>query len=168
MTINREDLQRLLESGELATMVSDVVRGQQLHNAEAAWNYLKPLFASWDKTVEHFVGVFLDAKGRVLNVQTLATGSLTQSAVYPREVLKEALRLGASSVIFAHNHPSGDPEPSIEDKVLTRRLIVALEAVQISVHDHIVLGGHRFFSFADNGLINSYQREFKHFLQVGV
>ena len=104
--------------------------------------------------------MFLDAKNRVISTETLFEGTLTASSVYPREVVLEALNHHAAALIFAHNHPSGDPEPSQEDIAITRRLIFALRVVDITVHEHIVVGNNRYFSFADEGYISRMNREY--------
>jgi DNA repair protein RadC len=79
------------------------------------------------------------------------------SAVYPREVIKAAIRYEASSLIFVHNHPSGDPDPSESDREITKELIFAANIMQIKVLDHIIIGNNCFFSFADQGLIDEYE-----------
>jgi DNA repair protein RadC len=104
--------------------------------------------------------VFLDAKNRVISTETLFEGTLTASSVYPREVVLEALNHHAAALIFAHNHPSGDPKPSQEDIDITRRLVFALRVVDITVHEHIVVGNNRYFSFADEGYISRMNREY--------
>lgn len=103
---------------------------------------------------ESFMAIFLDAQARLIEVSELFRGTLTQTSVYPREVVKTALRLNAAAVIFAHNHPSGCAEPSVADESLTRRLKQALALVDVRVNDHfIVAGGIEPTSFAERGLI---------------
>jgi DNA repair protein RadC len=109
---------------------------------------------------ERFVAIFLDAKNRVRETATLFEGSLTASAVYPREVIQAAIEHRAAALIFAHNHPSGDPAPSAEDVALTRRLVFACRAVGVTVHEHLVVGANRYYSFADQGRIAAMNREF--------
>jgi DNA repair protein RadC len=109
---------------------------------------------------ERFVAVFLDAKNRVRETTVLFEGSLTASAVYPREVIQAAIEHKAAALIFAHNHPSGDPAPSGEDVALTRRLVFACRAVGVTVHEHLVVGANRYYSFADQGRIAAMNREF--------
>jgi len=104
--------------------------------------------------------VFLDAKNRVISTETLFEGTLTASSVYPREVLLAALNHHAAAIIFAHNHPSGDPKPSQEDIAITRRLIFALRVIDITVHEHIIVGNNCYFSFADEGYISRMNREY--------
>jgi len=106
-----------------------------------------------DRDRERFVGLFLDAQNRLMASELLAEGSLSEASVYPREVVKTALRLGAAAVIFAHNHPSGMPEPSEADRRLTERLKQALATVDVRVLDHFVVGEGAPGSFAERGLI---------------
>ena len=102
---------------------------------------------------EVFVALFLDAQHRVLLAEEMFRGTLTQTSVYPREVVKAALRANAAAVIFAHNHPSGVAEPSQADELLTRHLKEALAMVEVKVLDHFVVAGNRTLSFAERGLL---------------
>jgi len=109
---------------------------------------------------EVFVGLFLDSKNRVLASEILFQGSLTSSAVYPREVIARALEHRAAALIFAHNHPSGETFPSNEDIAITKRLFFALAHAGITVHEHLITGSESFYSFADQGIIAEFKREF--------
>lgn len=102
---------------------------------------------------ELFVVVMLDAQNRVIEVEELFEGTLTQTSVYPREVVRAALKHNARSVIFAHNHPSGVAEPSQADQVLTETLQRALRLVDVEVLDHFVIGKGAAMSFAERGLL---------------
>ncbi|CAG0948672.1 hypothetical protein MTYP_00039 [Methylophilaceae bacterium] len=104
-------------------------------------------------TREVFVVLFLDAQNRVLAQDELFSGTLTQTSVYPREVVKRALHHNAASVIFAHNHPSGIAEQSRADELLTNALKQALALVDIRVLDHFVVAGNNILSFAERGLL---------------
>ena len=112
-----------------------------------------------DKRRERFLAVFLDAKNRVTDIETLFVGTLTGSSVYPREIVAAALERHAAALIFVHNHPSGDPAPSSEDVALTRQLVFACGVVGITVHEHLIIGDNRYFSFADQGMIRRLQEE---------
>ena len=116
-----------------------------------------------DAKRERFLVLFLDAKNRVTDIETLFVGTLTGSSVYPREVVAAALERHAAALIFVHNHPSGDPAPSTEDLVLTRQLIFACGAVGITVHEHLIVGDNRYFSFADQGIIRRFCEELTQF-----
>lgn len=103
---------------------------------------------------EMFLVVLLDNKNRIVKEIPISTGSLTSSIVHPREVFSPAIRESAASVIFVHNHPSGDPEPSKEDIHLTHRLLEAGNIVGIKVLDHVIIGNEFFVSFKDKGLMS--------------
>lgn len=102
---------------------------------------------------EVFVVVLLDAQSRVLSCEEMFRGTLTETSVYPREIVKSALAANAAAVIFAHNHPSGASEPSRADESLTRQLKAALALVDVKVLDHFVIAGSEFVSFAERGLL---------------
>ncbi len=102
---------------------------------------------------EVFVAIFLDSQNRMLGSEELFRGTLTQTSVYPREVVKTALRYNAAGVIFAHNHPSGVAEPSRADELLTQTLKQALLLVEIKTLDHFIVAGTRTVSFAERGLL---------------
>lgn len=102
---------------------------------------------------EVFMALFLDAQNRLLAAEELFRGTLTQTSVYPREVVKTALRHNAAGVIFAHNHPSGVAEPSRADELLTQTLKQALSLVEIKTLDHFIVAGTRTVSFAERGLL---------------
>lgn len=104
-------------------------------------------------TREVFVVIFLDAQNRVLSQEELFSGTLTQTSVYPREVVKRALHHNAASVIFAHNHPSGIADQSRADELLTESLKQALALVDIRVLDHFIVAGNTILSFAEIGLL---------------
>jgi DNA repair protein RadC len=102
---------------------------------------------------EVFVVLFLDAQHRLLVVEDMFRGTLTQTSVYPREVVKRALALNAGAVVFAHNHPSGVAEPSRADEFLTQTLKAALQLVDVRVLDHLVVGQGHVVSMAERGLL---------------
>lgn len=102
---------------------------------------------------EVFCVAFVDAQHRLLAFREMFRGSLTQTSVYPREVVKAALELNAAAVVLAHNHPSGSVEPSRADELLTQTLKSALSLVDVRVLDHFIVGGDAAMSFAERGLI---------------
>lgn len=114
-------------------------------------DYLRLHFAGQEH--ESFVGLFLDAQHRLLAIHDLFRGTLTQTSVYPREVVKVALKENAAAVILAHNHPSGIAEPSHADRNLTQALKSALALVDVKVLDHFVVAGSEVVSFAERGLL---------------
>ncbi len=128
-------------------MVDAVILG----NAETVHTFLRHRLSGLHR--ECFLAIYLDAKNKVLSTEVLFEGTLTASAVYPREVVRAALDRHAAALIFAHNHPSGDPAPSREDMALTRRLVAACQVVDITVHEHLIVGRNGYYSFADQGHI---------------
>jgi DNA repair protein RadC len=126
-------------------------RGNALSSPRTVRDFLR--LKLQDRPHEVFVAVFLDAQNRVLGVEELFRGTLTQTSVYPREVVKRALHFNAAALIFAHNHPSGIAEPSRSDEALTQALKQALALVDVKVLDHFVIGGGAAMSFAERGLL---------------
>lgn len=118
---------------------------------QALLTYLQVTMAH--EQIEQFRVLFLDRKNRLIADEVQQRGTVHHTPVYPREVVKRALILNASSLIAVHNHPSGDPRPSREDIEMTRRLRVAAEAVEIALHDHIVIGHSTHTSFRTLGLL---------------
>ncbi len=107
-----------------------------------------------EKKQELFMAVLLDNKNRIIKVESEVTkGSLTSSIVHPREAFKAAIKESAASVVFVHNHPSGDPEPSKEDIQITSRLSEAGNIVGIKILDHIIIGNDKYVSFKDRGIM---------------
>lgn len=102
---------------------------------------------------EAFVCIWLDAQHRAIDFDVAFTGTLTQTSVYPREIVKKALARNAAAVIFAHNHPSGVAQPSQSDELLTRSLKEALALVEVKVLDHFIVAGNQAISFAERGLL---------------
>ena len=149
---------------KLIKAVSDRYLEKKLINKKAVSNS-KELFDYLyhnirDKVREHFKIIFLDSKNRVISTETHSKGTITASSVYPREVLDSALRHKAAALIFAHNHPSGDPKPSPEDFAITQQLVFSGKVMGITVHEHIIIGDNCYYSFADQGHIARMGREF--------
>ena len=139
-TIEHEFIRRFtISSGERICCANDLV----LH--------IRPFFT--DPFKEQFVVIFLNGKNAVITTEVLFEGTLTTSAVYPREVVRKVIEYGAAAVLFAHNHPSGNPNPSQDDIIITKKLIDACNTIDTSVHDHIIIAGPEFTSFTEKGLI---------------
>ncbi len=102
---------------------------------------------------ECFWVLHMDGKNRIHGMQQISQGSLTSSLVHPREVFRAAILMGDTAIVCIHNHPSGDPNPSQEDITITRRLAEVGKLVGIKILDHIIVGGSRYYSFADQGLL---------------
>jgi DNA repair protein RadC len=126
---------------------------QQIRSSADASMLLHTYLADVDR--EHFVVLMLDQKNKVIGINNVSVGSLTASVVHPRECFKPAILSNAAAIILAHNHPSGQPQPSQEDRVLTVRLVAAGKLLGISVLDHVIIGDgtSAYFSFADEGLL---------------
>ncbi|MDX2175259.1 MAG: DNA repair protein RadC [Candidatus Sumerlaeia bacterium] len=118
-------------------------------DSKSVFQFLRGEFLG--KKQEAFVALLLNQKSQLIRMVKVTEGTLTQSLVHPREAFKEAIRDAAASVIFAHNHPSGDPAPSRDDRLITGRLVKAGELVGVRVLDHIVVGRDSYYSFADDG-----------------
>lgn len=129
------------------------------HSPKEVFDYLYHSLRDLKK--EKFKVIFLDAKNQIIEERTLFEGTVDASAVYPREIMKSALRYDASSMIFVHNHPTGDPEPSSSDRQITKELVFAASMMQIRVLDHIIIGNNCYFSFADKGLIEEFNLMFE-------
>lgn len=129
----------------------DLRAGAALTSPGAVRDYLRIQLGSLSHEV--FVCLWLDAQHRVIESQELFRGTLTQTSVYPREVVKAALAANAAAVIFAHNHPSGVAQPSQADELLTRNLREALALVEVKVLDHFIVAGRQALSFAERGLL---------------
>jgi DNA repair protein RadC len=113
-----------------------------------------------DLKKEVFKVVFLNSQHQVIDTVDLSEGTVDSSSVYPREVMEGALRHNSAALVFVHNHPSGSPAPSPSDRELTRELVYAGKIMRIKVLDHIIIGDNRYFSFADEGLLNEYELDF--------
>ncbi len=129
-----------------------------ISSSKEVYQYL--LHSLRDLKKEVFKVIFLNGRNEVIQVETLFEGSLTSSAVYPREVIKSALDHHAAALVFAHNHPSGDPTPSTQDFAITRDLFFAAKIMSIQVLDHLIIGRNRYYSFADQGQIRKWETEF--------
>ena len=113
-----------------------------------------------DLKKEVFKVMFLDSQNHVVEIEDLFEGTLNASAVYPREIIQGAVKHSAAALIFVHNHPAGNPQPSDNDRQITQDLVFAGNITQIKVLDHIIIGENRYFSFADAGLIEEYNSDF--------
>lgn len=123
----------------------------QVTSPRAVAEFLLPQYGN--RRVEQFGVLLLDTKHRVLRSTVLSVGTLDASIVHPREIFREAVTGGAAAIVLFHNHPSGDPEPSLDDTRLTERLIAAGLLMGIDVIDHIILGDARYFSYREKGTL---------------
>ncbi len=143
-------LQAVLEMSRRA-LAEEMQQGNVLNSPVVVRNYLQLLLRSREQEV--FMAIFLNAQHAVLAAEELFHGTLMQTSVYPREVVKRALAHNCAAVIFAHNHPSGVAAPSQADKTLTEALKQALQLVDVRVLDHFIVAGSHCLSFAEQGLL---------------
>ncbi len=144
-------LQAVMELARRA-IAEEMHNGSVLGSPDAASTYLRMTIGR--QSFESFVVMFLDVKNRLIASEEMSRGTLTHTSVYPREIVKAALRHNAASVILAHNHPSGVAEPSSADMQLTRALMQALALVDVRVIDHFVIAGPQVHSFAEHGQLS--------------
>ena len=141
-------LKAALEIGRRAA-AAPLTTGQRVRTSHDVFRHYWPLMRGLRREV--FMVVLLDGKNAIIRDVTVSVGSLTLSVVHPREAFVPAVRESAAAVIFVHNHPSGDPEASPEDRSLTKRLVSVGEVMGIRVLDHVIIGDGRYVSFADLG-----------------
>lgn len=122
-----------------------------LHNRQATYDYL--LYELRDQTEEIFACIFLTARNQVIAFEPIFRGSLTHTPVHPRVLLKRCLYHNAAAIILVHNHPSGDPTPSAADRHLTQQLTTILQPLEISLHDHLVIGNNQVISLNQTELL---------------
>ncbi len=144
-------VRRLVGRAIKALEESAVYRIEAMSSPGAVRAHLRLRFA--DLEHEEFHALWLDAQNRLISADLLFTGTLTQTSVYPREVVKTALTHNAGAVILAHNHPSGMAEPSPADRLLTKTLKETLAVIDVKVLDHIIVAGSDTWSFAEQGLL---------------
>ena len=143
-------LQAVLEMARRA-LAEDLQQGIALDSPQAVKDYLALTLRSLP--YESFMVLFVSAQNRLIAAEEMFRGTLTQTSVYPREIVKRALALNAAAVLLAHNHPSGVAEPSQADRFLTDSLKAALQLVDVRVLDHFVVAGRGVLSFAERGLL---------------
>jgi DNA repair protein RadC len=120
-----------------------------------------------DLKKEVFKVIYLNSQNQIIDTADLFAGTVNSSSISPREVMENAIKQNAASLIFVHNHPSGNPEPSPHDKQVTRDLVYAGSIMQIRVLDHIIIGSNKYYSFAAEGLIEEYELDFLNLRTTG-
>lgn len=128
-----------------------LMQGQPLNSPSAVVDYLTHSMRG--RKVEHFKVLYLNGRNSLIHDEDISKGTVGHTSVYPREVMRSALECQASGLIFAHNHNSGDPQPSEDDIEMTKKLRDAANLFEMTVHDHIIIGGNGYFSFQERGLI---------------
>jgi len=152
-----------LKSGRFVSMVKESSKGQSVSSSQDVYNILKPLFSEEDD-VEKSYFIFLDAQNKILAIENLFSGSITSSTIYTREIVKRLIQLKASAFVMAHNHPSGDINPSAEDKSITIKVGIAAASIDAQFHDHIIIGDG-YHSMADTGWLKGVSSRFSNLLK---
>lgn len=150
-------LQAALELGRRVLSEAKRITGK-VESSKDVYAFLRPHLRDLKKEV--FQVLLLNGHNELLETVTISEGSLTESPVYPREIIQLVNRYHAAALIFAHNHPSGNPSPSGTDKTITEELVFAGKIMHVKVLDHVIIGDDRYFSFADAGLIQQYERAY--------
>ncbi len=147
-----------LKSGRFASMVKESAKGQALMTSVDVFNVIRPMIVEHDD-VECLYVLFLDTKNKILSIEKMFSGTISQASIHPREIIKRMLALKSAALIMVHNHPSGCPEPSEVDHRITKKVFTALYSIQATLHEHIVAGNQEYYSFADNGQISTIKSE---------
>lgn len=148
--LNQEQEEQIIEQA-LSILTSRLkVKGNAFNSAHTVKAYLRLQLEQKER--EHFAVLFLDNQNCLIQYKVLFKGTINAASVYPREVIKEALLCNAASVILSHNHPSGNPEPSHQDISLTKKLLAALQLVDIRLLDHMIVGHNEIVSMQSLGL----------------
>jgi DNA repair protein RadC len=126
--------------------------GERLQKSATVANHLRAVLTDHAQDIEHFMCIFLDSQLRIITTEVVASGTIASSAVYPREIIKKVLQHEAAHVILGHNHPSGETIPSSSDRAVTKKLATALNALDVDVLDHVIVG-EGYFSFSDESLL---------------
>ena len=163
-TVQKTTFWEDLKSGRFASMVKESAKGKRLSNSSEVYHILKPLFAEVDD-VETVYGIFLDSNNRILAIEKLFTGSISAASIYTRELVKHLILHKATAFLLAHNHPSGQTTPSAEDKSITMKIGIAAASIDVSFHDHIIIG-EGYYSMADNGWMKTVYERFNNLLKA--
>ena len=142
---------KLVQSVARRYLKEQIIGEEFIQSSENVLDYLRHNLR--DRGREVFLVVLLNGRNQVLDIVELFEGTLTTSAVYPREVIKLILEKDAAAVIFVHNHPSGNPNPSKDDQNITRKLKAACSTIDVQLHDHLIIAGNDYTSMADKGMV---------------
>lgn len=141
----------LIKEATSRILYADITEKTILGSTTALNNYL--LATMSNKEIENFRILFLNTKNHLIAEELQEVGTIDQTQVYPREIIKKAIFYGASAIILAHNHPSGVPKPSKADIIMTNKIVEACKTIEVSVHDHVIVGGTDIYSFRTNNLL---------------
>ncbi|MGB2813543.1 MAG: DNA repair protein RadC [Dehalococcoidales bacterium] len=149
---------RLVQEMAREFLKGKIVDQPFLKSSREIFDYL--YHAMRDRKKELFKVVYLNSQNQIIEVADLFEGTVDSSSISPREIIEGALKDNATALIFVHNHPSGNPAPSTSDREMTRQLVYVGKIMQMKVVDHIIIGNDRYYSFADEGLIEEYGMDF--------
>ena len=142
---------KLVQSVARRYLKDQIIGTDYIQSSENILDYLRHRLR--DRNREIFLAILLNGRNQVLDIIERFEGTLTTSVVYPREVIKMILEKDAAAVIFVHNHPSGNPNPSNDDQNITRKLKAACETIDVQLHDHLIIAGNDYTSMADKGMV---------------
>ena len=142
---------KLVQSVARRYLKEQIIGENYIQSSENVLDYLRHNLR--DRGREVFLVVLPNGRNQILDIVELFEGTLTTSAVYPREVIKLILEKDAAAVIFVHNHPSGNPKPSKDDQNLTQKLKAACSTIDVQLHDHLIIAGNDYTSMADKGMV---------------
>ena len=157
-TANHKKFWKDLKSGRFASMVKESSKGEALLSSMDVFNVMRPMIVEHDD-MECLYCIFLNCKNKILSIEKMFTGTISQASVYPREIIKKMLVLKAAAMIMVHNHPSGCPHPSGTDDRITKTVFIALHSIGAVLHEHIVIGEREFFSYADYGMMEKIRKD---------
>lgn len=149
---------KLVQEVARAFLKAKIIEKPIYKTAQEIFDYLYHSMRDLKKEV--FKVIYLNSQNQIIDIVDLFEGTVNSSSVSPRQVIEGALKHNAASLLFVHNHPSGNPEPSKNDKEVTRDLVYAGSIMRLRVLDHIIIGDNRYFSFASDGLIEEYELDF--------
>jgi len=149
---------KLLRELPVAVLKQNIIEKPVYKSSKEVFDYL--YYSMRDLKKEVFKVIYLNRRSQIIDTVDLFEGTLEDIPIRPREIVESAIKYNAAAQIFIHNHPSGDPTPSKSDKQLTRDLVFVGHILQIKVSDHIIIGENRYFSFADQGIIEKYEDNF--------
>ena len=153
-----------LKSGKFTSMIKESSKGNAVSNAREGFNIMKPFYTS-QNDIEKMFCIFMDAKNKIIKIEKLFSGTISTSAVYPREIVKKVLELKATAIIISHNHPSGDITPSSSDFMITAQIHAALASINVALHDHLIIAKD-FYSFAEHGFLEKTKQEYQNFISA--
>ena len=149
---------KLMQDVAREYLKEQIIEKPYMHSSQEIFDYL--YYSMRDLKNEVFKVIYLNSQNQIIDTADLFEGTINSAAVAPRQIVEQALAHHAGALIFAHNHPSGNCEPSKSDKDITRDLVFAGGTVQIKILDHLIIGNNRYYSFAGEGLISRYEMDF--------